>query len=58
MSDLFLWIFNTSLSAGLVILAVILCRLLLLRAPRGAVAALWSLVALRVLLPFKIKAPT
>ena len=58
MSDLFLWIFNTSLSAGLVILAVMLCRLLLLRAPRGAVAALWSLVALRVLLPIKIEAPT
>ena len=49
MTDLFLRILNLSFSATWVVLAVVLARLLLKKAPRRLVCALWALVALRLL---------
>ena len=48
MTDLFLKILNLSFSATWVVLAVVLARLLLKKAPRRLVCALWALVALRL----------
>ena len=49
MTDLFLKVLNLSFSAAWVVLAVVLARLLLKKAPRRLVCALWALVALRLL---------
>ena len=49
MTDLFLTILNLSFSATWVVLAVVLARVLLKKAPRRLVCALWALVALRLL---------
>ena len=44
-----------SLHGGLIALAVILLRLVLKKAPRALLVALWGLVALRLLLPFTVE---
>ena len=49
MTDLFLDVLNISFSAVWVVLAVVLARLVLRRAPRRLVCGLWALVALRLL---------
>ena len=49
MTDLFLKVLNLSFSAAWVVLAVVLARLLLKKAPRRLICALWALVALRLL---------
>ena len=49
MTDLFLRILNLSFSATWVVLAVAIARLLLKKAPRRLICALWALVALRLL---------
>ena len=51
MTDLFLDILNASYAASFVVLAVILARLALKKAPRWMVCALWVLVAVRLLVP-------
>ena len=48
-------ILNASITASWVILAVLALRLLLRKAPKWIHAALWGLVALRILLPFPIE---
>lgn len=48
MSDLFLKVLNLSFSASWVVLAVVLARLVLKKAPRSLVCALWAMVALRL----------
>ena len=50
-------VLNASISASWLILALILLRLLLKKAPRWLHVALWGLVALRLLLPFSIESP-
>lgn len=55
MASLFLKIVNMSIVAGWVILAVILLRLLLHRAPKWLTCALWTVVALRLICPFSIE---
>ena len=55
MSTIFLKILNISLVAGWLILAVILMRLLLHKAPKWIRCLLWALVAVRLLLPFSIE---
>ena len=55
MSELFLHLINISITAGWIILAVILLRLLLKKAPKWTVCLLWALVGLRLLLPFSIE---
>ena len=51
MTDLFLDVLNASYAASFLVLAVILARFLLKKAPRWMVCALWVLVALRLLIP-------
>ena len=55
MSTVFLIILNISLTAGWLILAVIILRLLLKKAPKWIICLLWALVAVRLLLPFSLE---
>lgn len=55
MANLFIKIFNMSMVAGWAILAVILLRSLLHRAPKWLTCALWAIVALRLICPFSIE---
>ncbi len=55
MSDIFLKVVNMSITAGWLVLAVILLRLLLKKAPRWMVGILWGLVGFRLILPFSLE---
>ncbi|WP_294518108.1 M56 family metallopeptidase [uncultured Pseudoflavonifractor sp.] len=57
MSTLFWKLLNMSISAGWLILAVMVLRLVLRKAPRGLRCALWGIVALRLVLPFSLESP-
>ena len=52
MSELLYTILNMSISASVLILAVLLLRLLFRRAPKWVSVLLWGLVAVRLILPF------
>lgn len=52
MSELFIQMFNLSLTAGWIVLAVLLLRPFLRRAPKWIPCLLWGIVGLRLLLPF------
>lgn len=55
MSELFLEIVNRSISAGWLILAVLILRLLLKNGPRWVHVALWGIVGIRLVCPFSIE---
>jgi len=55
MSQLFLRIVNMSISAGYIVLAVIILRLVLKRAPKWIAVALWGMVGVRLICPFSIE---
>lgn len=55
MEERFLTIVNLSLTAGWLVLAVLVLRLFLRRAPKWSFCLLWALVALRLVLPFSIE---
>jgi len=55
MNGLFLKIINMSISASWLILAVLLLRLVLKRAPRWVNVLLWGIVAVRLIFPFSIE---
>lgn len=55
MSELFLQIINMSISASYVVLAVLLLRFPLRRAPRWISVLLWGFVGIRLILPFSLK---
>ena len=55
MSELFLKVVNMSISAGWLILAVLVCRPVLRKAPKWINVLLWGIVAVRLLLPFSIE---
>ena len=55
MDKLFIQVLNLSIAGSWMILAVLLLRLVLKRAPKATVCALWLLVGLRLLLPFSIE---
>lgn len=55
MTNLLLELINRSIAAGWVILAVIILRMLLRRAPRWTVCLLWALVAVRLVCPFSLE---
>lgn len=55
MTDLFLHLMNMSLTASWMILAVLLLRLVLKKAPRWIPCLLWGVVALRLILPFSLE---
>ena len=55
MTELFLKLLNMGLSATWLILAVLLLRLVLKKAPKWVNPLLWGVVALRLVLPFSIE---
>ncbi len=55
MSELFLTVLNTSLTASYVIIFVILIRLLLKKSPKVISYALWGVVAFRLTIPFSFE---
>ena len=55
MEDIFLGLFNRSIAAGWLILAVMSLRLLLKRAPKWMHCMMWTLVALRLVCPFTLE---
>lgn len=55
MGDIFLKILNLSLTASWLILAVILARALIKKAPKWVACALWALVAIRLMCPYSIE---
>lgn len=57
MSDLFLTLFNRSVAAGWLVLAILVLRPLLRRAPRRVHCVLWALVGLRLVWPFSLPSP-
>lgn len=57
MEYIFLKLFNMSMSAGWLVLAVLLLRLLLRKAPKGLTCTLWAFVAVRLICPFSVKSP-
>lgn len=52
MGSIFIKIFNMSMGASWLILAIIAARLLLKRAPKRIVCLLWALAALKLVIPF------
>jgi len=55
MTDIFLKIVNMSISASWVVLAVLLLRLLLKKAPKWINCVLWGIVGIRLIFPFSIQ---
>ena len=55
MSDLFLNILNMSIAASWLILAVVLLRFVLKKAPKWIAVLLWGIVALRLAVPFSFE---
>ena len=55
MSEIFLSVLNTSLTASYVIIFVILIRLLLKKSPKVISYALWGVVAFRLTIPFSFE---
>ena len=55
MSGVFLQIFNMSISASYIVLAVLLLRLILRKAPKWIMVFLWGIAALRLVCPFSIE---
>lgn len=55
METVFLKLLNMSITGSVMVLAVLLARLLLKKAPRWSICLLWGLVALRLICPFTIK---
>lgn len=58
MSKLFLHLLNISITAGWIVLIVVLLRFVLKKAPKWTRVVLWGLVALRLLLPVSIESVT
>lgn len=55
MTAVFVALLNRSIAAGWLILAVILLRLCLKKAPRWSLSLLWAMVGLRLVCPFSIR---
>ena len=55
MSAVFLKLLNLSITASWLILAVILVRFLLKKAPKWISCVLWALVAVRLVCPFSLE---
>ena len=55
MSEFFLTIVNMSISASWIVLAVLILRLLLKKAPKWITVLLWGIVAVRLICPFTIE---
>lgn len=57
MAEAFLTVVNRGLSAGWLVLAVIVLRFVLKKAPRRFMVLLWGLVALRLVCPVSLESP-
>lgn len=57
MTAVFLKLLNMSIAASWLVLAVIVVRLFLKKAPSWIVCLLWGIVALRLIMPFTIESP-
>lgn len=57
MNEILLRVVNLSISASWLVLAVLLLRAALRRAPKWSAVLLWGVVALRLLCPFSVKSP-
>lgn len=57
MSVLFCDILNRSITAGILILVVLILRLILKKAPKWISVLLWGFVAVRLFMPFAIESP-
>ena len=55
METVFLKILNMSITAGWLVLAVLLMRLLLRKAPKYLTVIMWALVGIRLVLPFSLE---
>jgi len=55
MSEIFLKVINMSISAGYIVLAVLLLRLFLRKAPKWIVVVLWGIVAVRLICPVSVE---
>ena len=55
MSEFFLMILNMSISASWLVLAVLILRLLLKKAPKWVSVVLWGIVGIRLICPFSIE---
>lgn len=55
MTDIFLKIVNMSISASWIVLAVLLLRLILKKAPKWITVLLWGIVAVRLICPFSVE---
>ena len=55
MSAVFLGFVNRGITAGWIVLAVLLLRLLFKRAPKWLTVLLWGMVAVRLICPFTIE---
>lgn len=57
MEKMFLDFVNVSVSSVWLVIAVLLLRLILKKAPKSIICALWAVVGLRLILPFNIESP-
>lgn len=57
MEKMFIYVLDQAVTVNVVVLAVILARFVLRRAPRWIVCALWAAVAIRLLVPVSIESP-
>ena len=55
MTDIFLTVFNLSITASWMVIAVLLCRVIFKKAPKNLFCILWLLVGLRLAIPFSIE---
>lgn len=55
MENIFLRFLNISITAGWIVLAVVVLRLLLKKAPKWISCLLWAVVGIRLILPFSIE---
>ena len=54
-TDFFFWVLNTSISASFLVAAIIILRLILKKAPKAMIVALWGMVAIRLICPFSLE---
>ena len=55
MENVFLKLLNMSIAAGWLVLAIILLRLILKKAPRAILCVLWGIVGIRLILPVSLE---
>ncbi len=55
MSEIFLKLFNLSISASYLVLAIVFLRFILKKAPKTLICIMWGLVALRLICPFSFE---